>query len=352
MAGKTPSTLSTSSSDPDILSGIQKNARARESFWAVTFRKPSHSARVSTESRPAPPARTSTSLDLAVRPPSPPHTLCHALDAPASIPLLPLDPHLQAYFLKMQSTATDTCHPREIAAAARRVVAAILARQTAPGTLAHAAAWGEALVRAGVARREYSRTVAVVVHDVVAALLWASWAQNRAFERAVVARATQACAARWTADDGAPDDARAQMLDAAAFVGDLFALGVLRARDMCALVAPLVDDARSATHCRALHLLLLRAQAHIGEDLPAEFLCECRQKLVWQATHARPFVEDDMARRWLIEICNVIERTLTQRGLVTTFGRSPACHHWDTHLSIDVVSGLLDAPPNADVANV
>lgn len=157
------------------------------------------------------------------------------------------------------------------------------------------------------------------------------------------------------------------MLNIAAFVGDLFALGVLPSTYMRDMVTLLVCDPRSMIHCRALYLLLLRACPKTDEIFSEEFLLNCRQFLVWKASNDMLFVQNDMARRWLIvrilcfaslsivaptsylqEICNVIDATIGQNGGVFPVNGSTACHRWNKTLSFKVMTVLLQSIPNPD----
>ena len=93
---------------------------------------------------------------------------------------------------------------------------------------------------------------------------------------------------------------RSHLLSIAALSGDLYALGVLPATDMCQMASLLVYDLRTLTHTRALHLLLLRASTGARQHLPRSLLCLWRERLVCLARGWGVFFVRDVTRRWLI----------------------------------------------------
>ncbi|KAI0938360.1 hypothetical protein AcW1_001896 [Taiwanofungus camphoratus] len=346
---------------------ITKNARAREFFWALSFQKPVVSVLMSADSQMAARSGEPNHLrTIKLKSKVPPSAIAtrratgnsvSVYTRLASIPLIPLDSHLQAYFLKMERTARNTCHPREIHTEAVRIVNTV-----GPRGLEDIPRWVKTLFFAGIARLDYSRTIAVLVHDLLAELLWRSWQCNQLLRDELVNLARTAFCSSWDGTDlellsgtngidplgETLERTRTQMLNIAAFVGDLFALGVLPSTYMRDMVTLLVCDPRSMIHCRALYLLLLRACPKTDEIFSEEFLLNCRQFLVWKASNDMLFVQNDMARRWLIEICNVIDATIGQNGGVFPVNGSTACHRWNKTLSFKVMTVLLQSIPNPD----
>ncbi|OCH86306.1 hypothetical protein OBBRIDRAFT_738240 [Obba rivulosa] len=86
------------------------------------------------------------------------------------INLLPLDPQLQLYFHRMQSILPNTCHPLEIHAESRKIVSCILAYTDVDDRALALTLWARALPLAGSACLEYSRSIAILVHDIVTEL--------------------------------------------------------------------------------------------------------------------------------------------------------------------------------------
>ena len=110
---------------------------------------------------------------------------------------------------------------------------------------------------------------------------------------------------------------RSHLLGIAAFSGDLYALGVLPATDMCQMASMLVYDLRTLTHTRALHLLLLRAGTGARQHLPASLLRLWRERLVCLARGWGVFFVSDVTRRWLI--VSALSALANERSMVNVY---------------------------------
>jgi len=91
------------------------------------------------------------------------------------------------------------------------------------------------------------------------------------------------------------------MINVVAFAGDLFAVGLLplwAVRD--SIIANLAyANQVSTVHCRALHLFLLHAKAHIGPSIGLDTLNEVRRQLV-RCIRGPPMAYERMPQLWVI----------------------------------------------------
>lgn len=296
-----------------------------------------------------------------------------------NIPRINLDPALQAYFFKMQRMTLLTCHPEEIHYQADEISTSL--QRGTSGVKAAA----RSLVFAGISNLENSRTVALIIYDIVVDLLWPPWNTRRELEEELLLEADNAfarscCTASHCAIvlltiltlqlqnqfrndregsglqplDNIREEIRTRMLNTSAFLGDLFALGLIPVVQMRSWVSVLHRSLDSITKCRALYLLLLRASQHIGDSLGDEFLLNIRSTIVSEA-HKHPAIfPDGMRKRWLIvcstsfsntklvlndnlfqELCNVIDRTLAHDAEVARSGPPVVFHRWHQALSCD-----------------
>lgn len=106
----------------------------------------------------------------------------------------------------------------------------------------------------------------------------------------------------------------------AGFTGDLFALDLLPVwmvhdRIISNLAYP---NQVSTVHCRALHLFLLHAKAHIGPSIGPDVLGGIRRQLV-RCARGPPIAYDRMAQLWVIVSC--IDQDCSD-ALLTTYSRS------------------------------
>lgn len=96
-------------------------------------------------------------------------------------------------------------------------------------------------------------------------------------------------------DTSALDRERLRMLHGTAFLGDLYAVGILKTLDMTNAINLLVQVVwRSTLQVRALCLLLSRVVYNAGERLDPQFLIMCRMTVY----HKLCPVEDEWATRW------------------------------------------------------
>ena len=91
------------------------------------------------------------------------------------------------------------------------------------------------------------------------------------------------------------------MINVAGFAGDLFALdllpvGMVHGRILANLA---YANQVSTIHCRALHLFLLRAKAHMGPSIGLEALYHVRRQLI-RCVRGPPMTYDRMAQLWVI----------------------------------------------------
>lgn len=87
-----------------------------------------------------------------------------AFELRASIRPIPLCHNLQTYFSDMKYVMTSTCHPQAIHDAARGIVSCLLEDESVLPVLA------ADIYASAVAKMEYSRTVALVLHDAIVEL--------------------------------------------------------------------------------------------------------------------------------------------------------------------------------------
>ena len=97
------------------------------------------------------------------------------------------------------------------------------------------------------------------------------------------------------------DSVEAEMINVAAFAGDLFALGLLPVQVVLdKIIASLVyANQVSTVHCRALHLFLLHAKPHTGPSIGLDTLGRIRRRLI-QCTRGPPMSYDRLAQLWVI----------------------------------------------------
>lgn len=87
----------------------------------------------------------------------------------------------------------------------------------------------------------------------------------------------------------------------AAFIGDLFALGLLPVSMVHGRILPSLayPNQLSTVHCRALYLFLLHAKAHIGPSIGLDVLDGLHRHLAW-CVRGPPIMYDKMAQLWVI----------------------------------------------------
>ncbi|EMD34596.1 hypothetical protein CERSUDRAFT_97187 [Gelatoporia subvermispora B] len=352
---------------PQQFKEIEMNAAQHSYFWAVVYNELVMFSRMSHDPDTVvylPPSLVLGGPVLKQRRPSMPNyaptqtRIELAKEKLPNVPLVPLDSQLQLYFHRMQSISTTTCHPLEIRVEARSIVASIVKRTDLDDRTLSVTMWARALFLAGTAHLGYSRSIAILAHDVATELLGTVPKCAEKFRYELDAHARKVFNMSWDKTDlgrfpqgtGLEDldpfleQTRTQLLNQSVLVGDLFALGMLPQESMVRLLAMLLKNTKSVMHCRALYLLLLRASQPVNDIIPQRLLFHCRATLVDAANHGDPFGTEEMARRWLIEICNVIDWTMASNACTAPLDLKPACHRWDRALSGKVLSTLVRGP--------
>jgi len=167
---------------------VNRDAQAREYFWTVAIGKPTSSSTLWPTSLAATRRFGHNILNLNTQVPKQ-----IPVDSPRqSIPRTALSPVLQTYFCKMQRATYHTCHPREIHAEAMKIVTSIFDHKESVDRVA------KTIYLGGIARIEYSRTVALVVHECMTQLIWRNWGLKKALEHGLVELATSAFINGWT----------------------------------------------------------------------------------------------------------------------------------------------------------
>ncbi|KAL4257696.1 hypothetical protein AB1N83_009995 [Pleurotus pulmonarius] len=321
--------------------------------------------------------------------------------APRKIRPVVLHPALQLYYLQMQQSARETSHPKVISAEAARL-ASFLAyspasspdldltpnengRTTADSLtreLNKVKDVATKLIIAGIADTRYVRTLALVARDTIVELVWKDMHSTKALEVGLVEQAMITFNNSWgpqtnhsmlaseTGLDhhcGVPlkfQTVRSQVMNTSAFLGSLFAVGLLPFDKLEECISPILQTISELIYCdcptcgshpsvvcfylRGLYLLLLHATTGCMAMNPTQvtFLSRLRNILVGYGTGIS--TEDSafkvMERRWLIEICNVLDAALQPQALqkVTT---SLICYRWNPSLQCSWLSGLTNFAP-------
>lgn len=246
-----------------------------------------------------------------------------------SLPLVPLDPLMQAYFFRMWLLARGTCDPRHIREEAQTISSLFFDEDKENNGVE---GWAQRLFFAAIAQVHYTRSMAILIVElldevkdtseqlsedlrlalveIVSAAFQCSWNQVRTILVTCVRMKTDL----HIQTDLRPLDGltgidsihpmfellRSHLLSIVALAGDLYSLGVLPATDMCQMASLLVFDLRTLTHTRALHLLLLRASTSARQALPVSLLQLWRERLICLARGWGIFFVRDVTRRWVI----------------------------------------------------
>ncbi|EPT05826.1 hypothetical protein FOMPIDRAFT_1101739, partial [Fomitopsis schrenkii] len=267
------------------------------------------------------------------------------------LPLVPLDPLMQAYFFRMRMLARGTCDPRRIREEAQTLSGCFFDENKENMGIE---AWAQRLVFAAIAQVYYTRSVAILIVELLDDVKATSEELSDDLRAALVKIVSAAFRCSWDQTELNLLDGftgldpinqmfelmRSHLLSIVALAGDLYALGVLPATDMCQMALLLVYDLRTLTHTRALHLLLLRASTGAQQTLPVSLLRLWREHLVCLARGWGVFSVRDVTRRWLIEICNVLDYMGCDERKAAGW-KASAQHRRDVALSHDVLSSLL-----------
>jgi len=203
----------------------------------------------------------------------------------------------------------------------------------------------ETLAKAGCRKVEYSRSCALVAREVFCQLRSGSRDASTSFRDCLIGSVMKIFDGYYFKVNlwhlGGLDgltSVEEEMLNVAAFAGDLFAMDLLPVRTVHdTIIANLVyANQVSTVHCRALHLFLLHAMAHVGPSIGVETLGRVRGQLI-RCARGPPMSYDRIAQLWVIECCTVIDRMLGQDRIACQGGGKPAAvsHQWDMVLSKD-----------------
>ncbi|KAH7910962.1 hypothetical protein BJ138DRAFT_1151743 [Hygrophoropsis aurantiaca] len=273
-----------------------------------------------------------------------------------------LDSSLQLYFSKMQRAAVRTCHPLIIGQEARLIVHSI----TRNGQQ-HAKEVAQGLFNAGISNTEHSRTVALLIYNVFLELQWSNWAKMDELRYHLDGLATTAFSNSWLslqhdfhflptktgleATSDSLDPSRSEMMNTAAFLGDLTAVGAIDVAAFSRRIGSFIELTSSVSQCRALYLLLLRASAHLAAPILSDDLIAWRNRLS-DSKRNNLFRNDEMAQRWIIEICNIIDRAITENAVLLAErkgGTPPGAHYkWDTTFTTQGLHNLLQQTCHRD----
>lgn len=256
------------------------------------------------------------------------------------LPLQVKDPKLQAYFFRMEKTLR-VCHSAAVRAEAMNLTRDIVAKPTDVASSIRTVA--ETLARAGRRKVEYSRSCALVAQEIFCEL------RSISFDASVMFRSCLVDAVMKVFDgyylkvnlwhlgglDGL-SSVEEEMINVAAFAGDLFAQGLLPTQTVNdSILANLVYANQVSTiHCRALHIFLLHAKAHIGPSIGLGTLGDVRKQLI-RCIRGPPIAYDRMAQLWVIECCAVIDQTVEQDRLACLGKPVAVSHQFDRVLSKD-----------------
>lgn len=258
------------------------------------------------------------------------------------LPLERKDPKLQAYFFRMER-ALRTCHPAALHAEAVNLAQGI--DPEAVDLLPSVEAVAEMVAKAGCRKVEYSRSCALVAREIFYQLQSTSQATSISFRDCLIGSAMKVFNKHYVKVNlwhlgglNGLGSVEEEMLNVAAFVGDLFAMDLLPVEmvDESIIANLAFPNQLSTVHCRALHLFLLHAMTHVGPSIGLDNLAKIRRQLV-RCSRGPPMTYDRMAQLWVIECCTVIERTTEQDRVARRFfgQRGPVSHQWDSVLSKD-----------------
>ena len=238
------------------------------------------------------------------------------------LPLQAKDSKLQAYFFRMER-ALRTCHPAALCAEAVNLTSDIVTKPMDVASSIRGVA--ESLTKAGYRKVEYSRSCALIAHEVFCQLRSTSSDAGILFRDSLIDEVMKVfegyyfkvtvCVLElpffyliisqvnlWHLGGlNGLSSVEEEMINVAAFAGDLFALGLLPVWMVHERIISNLAYANqvSTVHCRALHLFLLHAKAHIGPSIGLDTLGDIRRRLIW-CIRGPPMVYDRMAQLWVI----------------------------------------------------
>ncbi|KAG1811141.1 uncharacterized protein BJ212DRAFT_1375158 [Suillus subaureus] len=277
--------------EADAVTLVRDNA-AKNFSWYISPGRPmisvrSESSFASRAWMPPRPANTSTEEQ------SPKHLAnWHLLGIRLTRPTL--NQCLQSYFRRMQHVMTRICHPLSIHNEACSILhSAKNAGFIEPRLLA------EGLFIAGAAQLQYTRTVALLIHDVLIELNMTDWRVMHAvgvhleeFATSTLVNVFHNFSGDFKKANDTLESLRDQQFNAAALYGDLVSFGIIPHNLFVSVINSFLDDISSISQYRVIYLLILRA---IFQDVfpihPDLLLFPLQIKLRF---------DDEMIQRWII----------------------------------------------------
>lgn len=214
----------------------------------------------------------------------------------------------------MQHVTTRICHPLSIYNEACSIVHSmrIAGFVNQPNLLV------EGLFIAGAARLQYTRTVALIIHEVLIELNLINWRVMHAvrvylynFATSSLLRAFHNCSGDFkfvfnatglenTNVNDAHEALRDEQFNAAALFGDLVALGIIPRSHLVSVVNNLLEcGILSISQYRIIHLLVLRATFRTVYTIHSDFLLGWRERLLFPMQIMLP-IGDQMVQRWIL----------------------------------------------------
>ncbi|KAI0056524.1 hypothetical protein BV25DRAFT_1903199 [Artomyces pyxidatus] len=319
---------------------MRRNALGREQYWNIIRHKPVTSSvlRVTRD------LKTGASSLPKTRPRSSSSTTHY-------LPPVPLDPSLQSYFSDMRRIAVHTIHPLRIHAEALAFAASISGAERERHGEERVTVMARILFFSGISNIIFTRSVALLVYDILVELATQFPDLRGRLEKKIVDLVVNAFSSSWaddvpteprTIEDGngltpprrLSEAMHTDMLNASAFLGALFSLGLVQVQTMQAAIAQLALRPHSNLRCRGLHLLLLHASPTLGPSVNLEHLSTWRESFAW---HARNH-SNDMRKRWLVEILGVVNG-MAEQALGVPESQSMTLR-WDPGLTCESLHGL------------
>lgn len=216
---------------------------------------------------------------------------------------------------------------------------------------------------AGVARLQYTRTVALLIHDVLIELNMTDWRVMHAVGVHLKEFATSTLLHIFHNVSGdfkymsnvtglekandALEAIRDQQFNAVVLFGDLVSFGIIPHNVFVSVINGFLENMSSISHYRIIHLLVLRATCQTAA-LPIHPDC----LLGWQDRLLRPMqiklrLDDKMIQRWIVEIRDLIDKADLNAQHQATMqsshtASSPAGKHiWDRQLTSHGLHNLI-----------
>ncbi|KIK42817.1 hypothetical protein CY34DRAFT_750462 [Suillus luteus UH-Slu-Lm8-n1] len=176
------------------------------------------------------------------------------------------------------------------------------------------------------ARLQYTRTVALIIHEVLIELdLTNRWVAHdvrvhlRNFATWSLLMTFHNCSGDYFAFNATGlektnlndthETLQEEQFNAAALFGDLVALGIITHDHLVSVVDDLLERGpiSSISQYRIIHLLVLRATFETVYTIPSDILIGWLERLLFPMQIMLP-IGDQMVQRWILEICNLIEK--------------------------------------------